>query len=185
VSSLSLGARRASRRLARLSLHLLRRRDLSGIPLSERGCLTSSCRVRIDSSARLRVSMGCETPVRLRGSRYEVRTSTVARLGLTTFIFPSLPTMASHIWSHGGVASSSTTMNSGLSQRAMPLGSSYRKTKFSKSSSSYPPSLSLSARSLLLFSRHRSAGVPTCSSRTVSKGPRTSTFYTDDAAGSL
>jgi hypothetical protein len=65
-----------------------------------------------------------------------VRTSTVARFALTTFILPSLPTRASQIWSHGGVASSSTTMNRGLSHRVMPLGSSYRKMRFSKSSSS-------------------------------------------------
>jgi hypothetical protein len=65
-----------------------------------------------------------------------VRTSTVARFALTTFILPSLPTRASQICAHGGVASSSTTMNSGLSHRVMPLGSSYRKMRFSKSSSS-------------------------------------------------
>lgn len=89
-------------------------------------------------------------------------------LGLTTFTLPSLPTRASHISSQGGVSSSSTTMNRGLSHRVMPLGSSYRKMRFSKSSSAYPPSLSLSANSFLLFSRHRSAGVPMCSSRTIS-----------------
>lgn len=63
-------------------------------------------------------------------------TSTVAIFGLTTFVLPSLPMRASHIWSHGGVSSSSTTMNSGLSHRVMPLGSSYLKIRFSKSSSS-------------------------------------------------
>jgi hypothetical protein len=97
-----------------------------------------------------------------------IRTSTVARFAFTTFILPSVPTRASHICSHGGVSSSSTTMNRGLSHRVMPLGSSYRKMRFSKSSSSYPPSVSLSASSFWLFSRHRSGGVPTCNSRTIS-----------------
>lgn len=115
----------------------------------------------------------------------KTRTSTVAMLGLTVFILPSLPIMASHIWSHGGVSSSSTTMNNGLSQRVMPLGSSYRKMRFSKTSSSYPPSVSLSAKSFLLFSRHRSGGVPTCSSRTVSALTRKRQCCTDDAAGGL
>jgi len=110
--------------------------------------------------------------------RPEVRTSTVARFGLTVFILPSLPTMASHIWSHGGVLSSSTTINRGLSHLVMPLGSSYRKIRFSKSSSSYPPSFSLSASSFLLFSRHRSAGVPMCSLKTVSLvAPRTDVVH--------
>jgi hypothetical protein len=54
----------------------------------------------------------------------EIHTSTVARFALTTLVLPSLPTRASHMESHGGVSSSSTTMNSGLSQRVMPLGSS-------------------------------------------------------------
>jgi hypothetical protein len=114
---------------------------------------------------------------------WEPHTNTVARFGLTVFIFPSLPTMASHICSHGGVASSSITTNSGLSHLVISLGSSYLKTRFSKSSSSYPPSVSLSARSFLLISRHRSAGVPTRNSKTISL--QYCRWYTDYAAWSL
>jgi len=63
-------------------------------------------------------------------------TKTVAWFGLTTLSFPSLPINASQIWSKGGVSSSSRTVKSGLSHLVMPLGSSYRNIRFSKSSSS-------------------------------------------------
>jgi hypothetical protein len=123
------------------------------------------CRARKGSSALWQVSTRPSVDECLGTS--VIHTSTVAWFGRTTFIFPSLPTMASHIWSKGGVSSSSSTVKRGLSHRVMPFGSSYRKIRFSKSSSSYPPSFSLSASSLVLISRHLSAGVPTCTSGTV------------------
>lgn len=67
--------------------------------------------------------------------RCMVLTRTVAWFGLTTFAFPSVPIRASQILSNGGVSSSSSTVNRGLSHRVMPFGSSYRKIRFSKSSS--------------------------------------------------
>jgi hypothetical protein len=69
--------------------------------------------------------------------------------------------MASHMSSKGGVSSSYTTVNNGLSQRVMAFGSSYRNTRFSKSSGAYPLSFVESASNAVLFSRHFSTGEPT------------------------
>lgn len=126
-----------------------------------------SYQARRDSFALLLVSVPCQHDIVVLGSG--TRTRIVAWCDFTTLILPSLPMSESQIWSHhDGASSSWTTMNRGLSHLVMGLGSSYLKMRFSKSSSSYPPSLSVSASRALLISRHLSAGVPMCTSKTVS-----------------
>jgi len=83
----------------------------------------SSYRAHIGSPTRQQVSAIIVSPY-----SYPIQrqfTSIVAVLGLTVFAFPSDPTMASQIFSHGGFSSSKGTVKSGLSHLVMPFGSSY------------------------------------------------------------
>lgn len=111
--------------------HLLHPDDPSASPIWLAALLVWFCQVRIGSLDLPLVSICVLALARVGGNWERERpgavfpTIKVAWLGFTSFEFPSEPIIASQISSKGGFSSSYGTVNSGLSHRVMPFGSSY------------------------------------------------------------